>query len=158
MSAPEPGPESPLMSSVDRLRREFDHWLDMAVSKGEQALDSLGLRSGRPWTPLVDVLETADDVQVLIDTPGVAAEGIDLSIAGNMLTIRGEKPTVARTEGQVVHRSERTSGPFVRSIPLPAQVDPDRVDAEARNGTLFVRIQKTARGKARPIQIRPEGA
>lgn len=156
MAAQEPGSEGPMKSSVDRLRRELDHWLDVAVSKGEQALDSLGIRPGKSWTPQVDVIETSDGVEVYIDVAGISPEGIDMSLVGNMLTIRGDKPGLARPEGTIVHRNERGSGPFVRAIPLPVAVDADSVDAEARNGTLRVTLQKTARGKARPITIRPE--
>lgn len=155
MSRPEPQSESRLMASVDKLRHEFDRWIDAAVVQGGRALDNLGLRGAdKPWYPAVDVLETADSVLVFVDLPGVDAAAVDVSVAGNMLTFKGEKAQLAAggAEG-TVHTRERTSGPFERSIPLPAAVDVESASAEARDGVIRFRFTKTSPSKARPIQI-----
>ena len=65
-------PENPLTASVERLRRELDHWLEVAWQQGERALDKIGVRAGTlTSTPAVDVIETEEDVLVLVDLPGV---------------------------------------------------------------------------------------
>lgn len=155
MSRPDPQSESRLMASVDRLRHEFDRWIDAAVVQGGRALDTLGLRGAdKPWYPAVDVLETPEAVLVFVDLPGVDAAAVDVSVAGNMLTIKGEKAQISAGSAEgTVHARERTSGPFERSIPLPAAVDIDSASAEAKDGVLRFRFNKTSPSKSRPIQI-----
>ena len=53
----EPRPERPLTASVEKLRKELDHWLDVAWSQGEKALDAFGLKTNPSWTPAVDLME-----------------------------------------------------------------------------------------------------
>lgn len=147
--------EGPLVASVERLRHELDRWFEVAMSQGGRALDRFGIRMPeRTPTPSVDVVETGDDVIVLADLPGVDPAGLDVSLAGNMLTIKGTKPVTPIAEGHVVHANERAHGKFTRSVPLPAPVNPEIVSAEARDGVLRIRLAKSERAKSRQIQIR----
>ena len=141
-----------LAASVERLRREFDHWLDVALSQGEKALDAVGLKGGLGWSPAVDVVEWVDDVTVFVDLPGVDPQAIELTLAGNMLTLKGEKPAVAADDAHVVLRT-RPRGKFTRSVPLPVPVDPDQVAADAKDGVLTVRLTKSERARARQIPV-----
>jgi HSP20 family protein len=151
-------PDNPVTASVQRLRQEFDRWLETAMSQGGKALDALGLRGKRPWYPAVDVVETPDSVYVTVNLPGVDPVAVNVSIAGNMLTITGDAPETPLTDRDVAHMRQRNYGPFERSIPMPAPVDPDRVTAEAKQGVLTVRMAKTERAVARQIHVRSEGA
>lgn len=144
--------ESRFTASADKLRREFDRWLEAAFSQGERALDVIGLRGDRPWSPGVDVIETADAIVVEVELPGVEANQVDLTLAGNMLSIKGAAAAKPALEGQTVHLVERRHGAFERSIPLPAPVDPERVTAETSQGVLHIRIAKSE--SVRPRQIR----
>jgi HSP20 family protein len=147
----------PILQSVERLRREFERWVDAALQQGGHALDLAGLRnSERQWTPLVDVVETANEVQVEVDLPGVEAGTVDVSLAGNMLTIQGPRKSVIPREGAVTHLSERMRGPFHRAIPLPVPVVPDTVTAELKNGVLRVRLLKTEKARAMKIPVKTE--
>src|SRR5690606_16346515 len=74
---PDPMSESAIAGSAEKLRQEFERWIEAVMQRGEQTLDRLGLRSGRPWQPAVEVVETADDVQVFVDVPGVHPQDID---------------------------------------------------------------------------------
>lgn len=148
-------PEGPLMASVERLRREMDHWFEAALSQGGRALDRFGIKvPERSAVPSIDVVETGDDVVILADLPGVDPAGLDVSLAGNMLTIKGTKPVTPIAEGHVVHTNERAHGRFCRSIPLPVAVNPESVVAESRDGVLRIRLAKSERVKSRQIQIR----
>ncbi len=155
MSRPEPLSESRLTASVEKLRSEFDRWVEAAMSQGGRALDALRWKSGdRSWTPSVDIVETADEVHVYVDLPGVNPGSVDVSLTGNMLTLKGEKAMVASTAGQSVHVGERPCGPFERSIPLPASVDGDSGQAEAADGVIRFRFTKTSPAKSRQIAIK----
>lgn len=154
MTRPEPQSENRIMASVDRLRHEFDRWIDSAVVQGGRALDAFGLRpTDRPWYPAVDVVETADAILVYVDLPGVDAAAVDVSVTGNMLTFKGEKALLAAGTDGTVHSRERSCGPFERSIPLPAAVDVETASAEAKDGVVRFRFAKTSPSKSRPIQI-----
>ena len=141
--------------SIDRLRTEFDKLLGIAVEQGERALDKLGLFGNEAvWIPRVDMLEQEDQVQIYLDLPGVTAEEINITLAGNMLTVTGTRSTgTTTTAGQTVRMSERPSGQFRRSVPMPVAVDPDKVTASVQNGILSVVLEKSSTEKPRQIPI-----
>ena len=155
MSETETRPEGPLTASVEKLRQELDRWLDVAVSQGGRALDAFGLRGEKSWSPAIDLIEQTDDVLVLVDLPGVAPSAVDVTLVGNMLTLKGKRPDRPQNSEETVHPAERPTGEFCRSIPMPAPVDPEQVSAEAREGVLRIRLAKTERAKPRqiPVQI-----
>ncbi len=148
----------PISQSVERLRREFERWVDAALQQGNRALDVVGLRaSDRQWSPAIDLVETATEVLVEVDLPGIDLTNIDVSLAGNMLTIQGPKKLSTVPPGGTSHVSERMHGPFHRSIPMPAPVLPDSGSAELKNGVLRLRLMKSERARAMKIPIRSEG-
>ncbi|QDU06178.1 Spore protein SP21 [Gimesia chilikensis] len=142
-------------NSIERLRTEFDKLLGVAVEQGERALDRLGLFGNDPvWVPRVDLMELEEQVQVYIDLPGVTAEEINITLAGNMLTVTGTRSTgTTTTAGQTVRMSERPSGQFRRSVPMPVAVDPDKVSASVQNGILSIQLDKASTEKPRQIPI-----
>ena len=148
-------PESgPMTAAAERLRHELDRWLEMAMEQGGRALNAIGLRGiRRPFVPAIDVLEGDEEVLVLMDLPGVEADQIDVSVAGNMLTIRGQRTAFPAESGRAVHSSERPAGEFSRSVPLPVPVNPEAVTATLREGVLSVKIVKSERAKARHIHV-----
>jgi HSP20 family protein len=148
-----PRPEGPLAASVEKLRHELDRWMDAAWSQGERAMDRFGIR-GRPWAPAADLIEDADSVRVLMNLPGLAAEDIDLTLTGHMLTVSGMLPGSDLCETSESLLCERPCGEFRRSIPLPASVEPETITAESRNGVLTVLIRKTEKEKARKVPVR----
>ena len=148
--------DNPVTASVQRLRQEFDRWLETAMSQGGKALNALGLKGKRPWYPAVDVVETPDSVCVSVNLPGVNPSSVDVSLAGNMLTIKGEAPELQLGDSDVAHVRQRNEGPFERSVPMPVPVDPEQVIAEAKQGVLTVRLAKTELAKPRQIPVRSE--
>ncbi|HUG91554.1 MAG TPA: Hsp20/alpha crystallin family protein [Planctomycetaceae bacterium] len=160
MTEPDVRPESgPLTASVERLRHELDRWLEAAMEQGGRALNAIGLRGiRRPFQPAVDVVEGDDEIVAYSDIPGCDADLIEVSVTGNMLTIKGLKPGVPPDEGRAVHISERPAGEFSRSIPLPAPVNAEAVSAVTRDGVLTIRLSKTERAKSRHIRVTSGGA
>lgn len=156
MSANDTRTEGRVTASVERLRRELDHWLEMAFAQGGKALDKMGLRGHGPWVPLVDIVETLDEVHVYADLPGIDPASVEVTIAGNMLTLKGESPERSVEKTDCVHVRERPHGPFSRSIPMPVPVDSEAVSAEAKEGVLHIRLGKAERARARQIQINAE--
>ncbi len=147
--------EGMLTSSVERLRQELDRWLDAAVSQGERAIDAIGLRTGeRDWCPPADVVETGDAIRIELEIPGVDPQNVELTLAGNMLTIVAPIPAAECPETEKAFRCERPRGQFRRSIPLPASVNPEDVSAESKLGVLTVRVGKVEKSRERKIPVR----
>jgi HSP20 family protein len=124
----------------DELRREMDALLGRfgaAVPSGRRGV-----------FPAVNLYETGDAYVVTAEIPGVSASGIELSLEGKTLTLRGERRIDRGESGTNAHRLERQAGQFRRAFELPSAVDPDKVEAIHRNGVLMLRLPK-------PEQVRP---
>jgi len=126
----------------------------MVASQGERAIDAFGMRPpGKPWIPHADVVESAEQVVVQLDLPGVDTQTVEILLVGNMLTVKGDQPAHPTRTGETVHRRERPTGTFSRSIALPVAVDPEKVSAESKHGVLTVTLAKEERIKPRHIPI-----
>jgi HSP20 family protein len=111
-------------------------------------------RSGA-WMPPVSVAETADELVLTAELPGMKDEHISIDLENNVLTISGEKTeTVSEgDEERRYHVYERRFGTFTRSFTLPRTVDGNNITATFDNGVLSVRLPKMAEAKGRKIEI-----
>lgn len=108
------------------------------------------------WVPAVDVTETAGELLLTAELPGLGRDDVELEVENNVLTIRGEKAEV-RTEGEDApkyHLWERRYGSFQRSFTLPRTVKPEEIEAEFDSGVLHVRLPKAPEAQTRRISIR----
>jgi HSP20 family protein len=138
---------------VDALRHEIDRAFDDFGLRSEPAFRSAFLpgRAARRY-PLINMHEDRDQVYVEALAPGVDPESLNLTVVRNTLTISGEKRRISgEVKSEAFHRSERSTGKFVRSIELPVEVDEGNVKADYKNGLLVVTLPKSE--KARPKQI-----
>ncbi len=104
--------------------------------------------------PSLDLVETADKIEVRIDVPGMKPEDIDVQLANGVLTISGERKDEKEEKGKTFHRVERRYGSFSRSVCVPAAVTDDKVDAQYHDGVLTVTLQKTDEAKAKKIKVK----
>lgn len=135
---------------VSRLRREMDHLWDDFFGPGRRALQPLEAE----WVPVVDVSETADKVVVKAEVPGIDAKDINISVSGDVLTIKGEKKTEREEKEENYHLVERSYGSFSRSLTLPAAADVDKIEASYQNGVLTVTCPKKEEVKPKTIEIK----
>ena len=105
-------------------------------------------------TPAVDLLETDNEVVVKASLPGVKAEDVDISVNDGILTVKGEKKSDDKTEGENFYRREIRYGAFSRSLPLPAAVDQEKAEATFADGVLTVTLPKSAEAKPKQIKIK----
>lgn len=103
--------------------------------------------------PAIDVSETADGFEILAEVPGVSKDELDVSIDGEVVTLRGEKTDNREEKDKNYHLVERSYGHFKRSIPLGFVPDDDAVTAEFENGVLKLSIKKPASAKTAARQI-----
>lgn len=96
------------------------------------------------YIPRLDVTEDAKAFTVTAELPGMSEKEIDLSISGDTLTIRGEKKEEKEDgKNRNYYYSERSYGSFMRTIPLPRQVEVDKVSARFKKGLLTIILPKT---------------
>ena len=135
---------------VSRLRREMDRLWDDYFGSGRRALKPLEAE----FAPAVDVKETAAQIVVKAEVPGIDAKDINISVTGDVLTIKGEKKSEREEKEENYHLVERSYGSFSRSLVLPAAVDLDKIEAKYDKGVLTVTCPKKEEVKPKAIQIK----
>jgi len=100
------------------------------------------------FNPSIDVREGDADIVVKAELPGMEEKDIDVLLTEDTLTIKGEKKEEKEDKEKNYYHLERTYGAFHRVIPLPAEVDSNKVDATFKNGVLSIVLPKTAKAKA----------
>jgi len=142
---------SSLNSTLDRMLT-LNRVLDEALTSSWS-----GASTGSLWVPALDVVERPDAYMVALEVPGVDPASLDVSFEQNVLTVRGSKSVgfdLPKETEVRVHAAERVSGSFERAIRLPEFVDSDNIQAEHRNGVLFLTVPKAQAAQPRKIQIK----
>ncbi len=93
-------------------------------------------------SPRVDLSETKKCLTVTADMPGMDEDDIDVSLENNFLVIRGQKNTEKENQGHNYYHMERSFGSFYRTIPLPCEVDENKVKADYKRGVLTITLPK----------------
>lgn len=143
--------DSWLMPLHQQLDRMFEDFLDTGFPRMG------GFQWERGFSPDMDVSETDGQIEVTAELPGIDEKDVDVTLADNVLTVRGEKKSESREEDKDKdhYRLERSYGAFRRSFRLPAEIDADKVTATFDKGVLKIAIAKkeTARPPVRKIEV-----
>lgn len=107
--------------------------------------------------PVVDIDETDDDVLVSAEMPGLERDDFNVEVSGERLLIRGEKKQTSERQERGFTYTERRYGAFARAIPLPCEIDPDRVTARYKDGVLRITLPKTEQAKSGRVTIKVSG-
>jgi HSP20 family protein len=100
----------------------------------------------------VDVREVEDAYIVEAVVPGVAREAIEIEFQNGQLAISGELPMMENPG--TYHLRERWAGKFYRSLRLPSQIDPNKIEASLEHGVLTLTLPKSEETKPRRIQVK----
>jgi HSP20 family protein len=130
------------VGELDRIRREIDEMFDPAARR----FFSDGLFD-REFSPAMDVVENEDGFLVSVDLPGVDRKDLEISVADNVLTIKGEK------KESKLYRKETWEGSFQRTLSLPHGVDANKIDAKMRDGVLAISLPKKEEAKPKQIAV-----
>ena len=101
----------------------------------------------------VDLYETEDACMLTAALPGVHPQDVDVSVQGNVVTIRGESRAEEDATRGTCHLRERRYGSFYRQLQLPVPVDTEGAEARFENGILTLRLPKAEEARERKIQI-----
>ena len=102
--------------------------------------------------PALNTWEDGDNAYFEAELPGVGMDGIDVSVTGNELSIRGERKIDEPPDVQW-HRRERASGAFARTIALPWEINADGVEARLQDGVLTVKLPKAESAKPKKVKV-----
>ena len=105
------------------------------------------------WLPAADITETEEKVFVKAELPGIEKKDLDLSICGNLLTIRGEKKHTKEEKDENHYLGDRYYGSFGRTFQLPADIDQGKAEASFDKGVLKISVPKVEEGKRKKIEI-----
>lgn len=134
--------EFPFTSFRREMGRLFDDWFGVPANDRYSGYSYTGMVSS--W-PILEVKDFDNEVVVTAEVPGLTEKDVELFFDKNMLTIRGVKAGEKDTYGY----SEFFYGKFERQIPLPYSIDPQKCEAEFRDGLLTVHLPKLAEAENR---------
>jgi HSP20 family protein len=136
-----------LTDDVRRLFRELDQ------QGGGRAQAAAG-----QCAPALDVLETDEAIEVVVDLPGVSRDALRVLLKGDVVVVAGEKIPLSPVGAGDYHLVERASGRFARAVRVASAFDGSRSAASLVNGELRVVLPKIheRRGAARTITIGAE--
>lgn len=104
--------------------------------------------------PAIDLYQTDDDVVVKASLPGIKADDVQISVTGDMITIKGETREKSEAKDKAYHIREQRWGAFERTIALPTAVVSDKAKAEFEDGVLTVTLPKAEEVKPRLITVK----
>lgn len=116
------------------------------VANGERARPSM------TYSPRIDILETADELVLYADLPGVASDDLDIQFENGELSIHATVPP--RHENVNFLYGEYGTGDFQRTFSIGEMIDADRIVAELTNGVLTLHLPKAEKVKPRRIEVK----
>ena len=121
----------PRRRAVHPFFGEFRRDFGFAPAAGETA-----------FRPRIDASETDEEVRLTAELPGLEDGDFEVTVDGDVITIKGEKKVAREANLQGCACAERTSGEFSRSFRIPFDIDPESVKGSYRNGVLTVVVPK----------------
>lgn len=137
------------MEAMQNRLSSFFNWHPVRGNEYESSAET-------EWSPLVDVIETADEYLIRADLPGVSKSDVSVTLENDELVVQGSRPHASDPEGARYLNTELAYGRFSRVIQLPAGADSDRIRATFKDGVLTVRLPKQEQAKPRQIKISNE--
>ena len=138
-----------LMLLQDRMNQLFEDATERRAREGAEARDEI---ERADWIPVADVHESAEEYVVTVDLPGIDRATLEINLENERLSIKGMRSSTNGEQGQ--HRTERPQGKFNRSFGVPTAVDPEQIEAEYKDGVLYVRLPKRKEQTSRPLKIK----
>jgi HSP20 family protein len=142
-------PFTTLQREVERVFEDFSRgW--PTFSRGWPTLGT----GTTELTPKMDATETEKEFELTFELPGLEEKDVEVNVADNVLTIRGEKKAEKEQKDKNYRVIERSYGSFARSVELPDGIDPAAVKATITKGVLKVTVPKPAPAVTKKVEIK----
>lgn len=136
------------MREMVTLREAMDRLFDDAFMRPTSL-------TGTNWqAPAVDMYQTDDEIIVKAALPGLKAEEVQISITGEVLTLKGEVNQEEETKEKAYHIREQRWGAFERTIMLPTDVVADQAKADFEDGILTISLPKAEEVRPKTITVK----
>ena len=135
---------------------EKDLWMENALNNrkdGDLPDDEL-FEDNEDGQLTVDMYQTDDEIILQAIVAGVKESDLDISIAQDMITIRGERESKRTITKEDYYCQELYWGTFSRSMLLPQEVDPDKAIANLKDGVLTIKLPKLDKERVQKIKIK----
>jgi len=136
-------PFATLQREVERVFEDFSRGFPTTFAAGTTEL-----------TPKMDVSETDKEFELMFELPGLEEKDVEVNVADNVLTVRGEKKAEKQQKDKNYRVVERSYGSFARSVDLPDGIDPDTIKATITKGVLKVTVPKPAPAMTKKVDIK----
>jgi HSP20 family protein len=113
-------------------------------------------RAGRTFVPRVDIVEQENELLLLADMPGVQPDGLDIRYERGELTIHGKVEQRQGSEQADYMLREYGIGDFYRAFQVGEEINPEKIEAEVKDGVLTLHLPKTERAVPRKITVKTE--
>lgn len=137
-----------LVPSTNRIAREmdslFNSFLNFPSFRTEDSCD---------FMPRVNIKDTNDNVILTFELPGMEKKDIKVTVKDDVLTVSGQRNFKSEQKDEGWVRTEISSGSFSRSFTLPDTVDPEKVNADYKNGMLEIKLAKHPERKPKEIEV-----
>jgi len=135
------------MRDMMTLREAMDHLFDEAFTRPFSMSGGLQL-------PTVDMYQTDEEVVIRAALPGMKAEDVQISVTGDVVTVKGEMKEKTDTKEKSYHIREQRYGSFERVLSLPTAVVSDKAKAEFEDGVLVISLPKAEEVKPKTITVK----
>lgn len=145
----------PSMHEVSNLEKVFEQIFGNSFPALFSSNSILGDLSGAEnfRVPKLDMIDRDNELIINAEIPGIKKEDINISIADNVLTIKGDTSAESNKEDGDYYRHEISKSSFARSMTLPCSVDESKVVANLNHGVLKVKLPKLESSKRKNIKI-----
>ena len=142
MSVESEDPRETLQRNVEKLLRNMVYRRHHATHFAEPE-----------WAPAVDLVVAEASARVIVELAGVPRERVRVRLLGRVLEIAGVREHPHEPGGAHYHLAEILFGDFRRTVELPWEADPDRVDALYRDGMLEINLVPAPASQRRHIEV-----
>jgi len=139
---------------VQELQNRVLHALQTSPSQCENG--QCRPSAAADWVPVVDVVEDEKEYLIKAELPEVSKENVRVTVEKGKLTLSGERKFEKDENGKKYHRVERSYGSFSRTFNLPENVDPEKVEADFKDGVLRVHLTKLEQPGPRQIEVKAD--
>jgi len=117
-----------------------------------ETVKDISKKNRKIYAPAVDIFETANNILVIADMPGVDEKSVDITIEKNLLTIHGMIDSTIHDNLELAY-SEYGVGDYHRAFSLSDEIDRSNIKATVKDGVLKLIMPKSERVKTRKIEV-----
>jgi HSP20 family protein len=120
------------------MQREMDEMFENFFSTPRRAeITALG-----PRAPLSDIVDKGDSFELKAELPGMKKEDINIEVGENSVRVSAQRKAEKKDEKKNYYYHERTYSGYRRTFALPSEIDPEKVEAEYKDGILKLNMKK----------------